>query len=57
MKMKREYSTWYMSGSDTKIKKKKKYNYLFNDKIPLYTVQKSLKISYKKAESKLQTQG
>ena len=32
--MKRKYSTWYMSGSDTKIKKKKN-TYLCKDKIPL----------------------
>jgi len=33
--MKREYSTWYRSGSDTKIKKKEKNNYLCNEKISL----------------------
>jgi len=30
----REYSTWYRSGSDTKIKKEKD-TYLCNNKIPL----------------------
>ena len=41
MKMKSEYSTWYRSGSDTKIKKKekkKKKKNLCNDKIPLSMV-------------------
>ena len=38
MKMEREYSTWYRSDSDTKIKKKEKNNYLCNDKIPLSMV-------------------
>ena len=33
--MKRKYSTWYMSCSDTKIKKKEKNTYFCNDKIPL----------------------
>ena len=37
-KMKREYSTWYKSGSDTKIKKNEKDTYLFNDQIPLVMV-------------------
>ena len=35
MKMKREYSTWYMSCSDIKTKKKEKNNYLCNDKMQL----------------------
>jgi len=34
--MKRKYSTWYMSCSDTKIKKEN--TYLCNDKIPLTMV-------------------
>ena len=38
MNMKRGYPTWYRSGTDTKIKRKEKYNYLCNDKIPLVMV-------------------
>ena len=33
-----EYSTWYRSCSDTKIKNKKKKTYLCKDKIPLAMV-------------------
>ena len=36
--MKRKYSTWYRSCSDTKIKKKKKNTYLCKDKILLVMV-------------------
>ena len=37
--MKRKYSTWYKSCSDTKIKKKKEKNaYLCNDKILLVMI-------------------
>ena len=37
-KMKRKYSTWYKSCSDTKINKKEKKTYLCKDKIPLVMV-------------------
>jgi len=37
-KMKRKYSTWYRSCSDTKIRKKKKNTYLCKDKMSLVIV-------------------